>query len=77
MQPEVGEPLTRGHVRMQVTHSAVNVIHAAAIGAADGLKLALTVGAMVIAFLALIAMVDAGVAWVGRNSASSGRYRSD
>jgi CNT family concentrative nucleoside transporter len=65
MEPELGEPLTRGHVRMQVAQGAVNVVHAAATGAADGLKLALTVGAMVIAFLALIAMADAGVAWAG------------
>ncbi len=65
MEPETGEPVTRGRVRMQVTHGAVNVIHAAASGAADGLKLALTVGAMIIAFLALIAMVDAGIVWLG------------
>ncbi|MBI2824964.1 MAG: NupC/NupG family nucleoside CNT transporter [Planctomycetia bacterium] len=65
MQPELGEPVTRGRVRMQVTHGSVNVIHAAASGAADGLKLALMVGAMLIAFLALIAMVDAGIGFAG------------
>lgn len=65
MEPEVGDPVTKGKVRMQVTHGAVNAIHAAAAGAADGLKLALTVGAMIIAFLALIAMVDAGIGWAG------------
>lgn len=46
-----------------------NVIDAAATGAADGLKLALNVGAMLIAFLALIAGIDAvlgyGAGFVG------------
>ncbi len=65
MEPERGEPVTRGHVKMEVTSNAANAIHAAASGAAEGLKLALTVAAMIIAFLALIAMVDAGVAWIG------------
>jgi CNT family concentrative nucleoside transporter len=65
MEPELGEPVTRGRVRMEVETSAANVIHAAATGAAEGLKLALTVGAMIIAFLALIAMLDAGIVWVG------------
>jgi concentrative nucleoside transporter, CNT family len=43
LAPEVGEPLTRGEVRMHVEKSASNVIEAAAGGAADGLKLALNI----------------------------------
>ena len=65
MEPELGEPVTRGRVKMEVTSNAANAIHAAASVRAEGLKLALTVAAMIIAFLALIAMVDAGVAWIG------------
>jgi CNT family concentrative nucleoside transporter len=65
MQPEVDQPLTLGHFRMDARSEAVNVIHAAAIGAADGLKLALNVAAMIIAFLGLLYMVDQGIAWLG------------
>lgn len=65
MQPEVDQPLTLGHVRMEARSEAVNVIHAAAIGAADGLKLSLNVAAMIIAFLGLLYMVDQGIGWLG------------
>ena len=44
--------------------TAVNVIDAAAQGAGDGLHLALNIGAMLIAFLALIAMVNGILGWV-------------
>ena len=63
--PEVGEPLTRGTVKMDVEKSTANVIDAAASGASDGLKLALNVGAMLLAFTALIAMVNAPLSWLG------------
>jgi CNT family concentrative nucleoside transporter len=65
VQPEVGEPRTRGSVRVAVPRTATNVIEAAANGAADGMKLALNVAAMLIAFLALIAMADAAVGALG------------
>src|SRR5713101_669977 len=54
--PETGEPATAGRVDVRVEKTAVNVIDAAAQGAGDGLHLALNIGAMLIAFLALIAM---------------------
>jgi CNT family concentrative nucleoside transporter len=63
--PEVGEPLTRGTVRMEVEHTTSNIIDAAASGAADGLKLALNIGAMLLAFIALIAMINAPLTWLG------------
>jgi len=63
--PEVGEPLTRGTVRMEVEHTTSNIIDAAASGAADGLKLALNIGAMLLAFIALIAMINAPLTWFG------------
>ncbi len=61
--PETGEPLTRGTIKMNVEKTTTNIIDAAADGAADGLKLALNIGAMLLAFIALIAMVNAVIAW--------------
>jgi CNT family concentrative nucleoside transporter len=65
MEPEVDQPKTLGKVEGDVPSEAVNVIHAAAIGAADGAKLAINVAAMLIAFLALLAMIDAVIAASG------------
>src|SRR6185369_7792729 len=56
--PEVDKPVTSGKVDVKVESSAVNLIDAAGQGAGDGLHLALNVAAMLIAFLALIAMVN-------------------
>lgn len=63
--PETGEPLTRGTVKMEVERTTTNVIDAAAGGAADGLKLALNVGAMLLAFTALIALLNWPILAVG------------
>ncbi|MBE2293242.1 MAG: NupC/NupG family nucleoside CNT transporter, partial [Xanthomonadaceae bacterium] len=63
--PETGEPLTRGTVKMEVEKTTANVIDAAASGAGDGLRLALNIGAMLLAFIALIALVDAPLKWLG------------
>jgi CNT family concentrative nucleoside transporter len=62
--PETGEPLTRGTVKVEVEKAGVNIIDAAARGAGDGLGLALNIGGMLIAFLALIAMINGGLGWV-------------
>lgn len=56
--PETGEPVTKGTVKVEVEKNASNIIESAANGAADGLKLALNVGAMLIAFIALIALIN-------------------
>lgn len=49
----------------------VNIIDAMAIGAGDGLKLALNVGGMLLAFIAVVALLNAGLVaigdWVGVN----------
>lgn len=58
LMPEVGKPVTAGGVKIEVANDAVNVIDAAARGAADGLQLALNVGGMLIAFIGLIALVN-------------------
>jgi len=65
LKPETEESLTRGEVKLNVEKTATNVIEAAANGAADGWRLALNVGAMLLAFIALIAMIDYPLNWLG------------
>ena len=57
--PETEVPKTMGTVRLEVERTDVNVIDAAGRGTGEGLLLALNVGAMLISFLALIALVNA------------------
>jgi len=57
--PETEVPKTMGTVRLEVERTDVNVIDAAGRGTGEGLHLALNVGAMLISFLALIALVNA------------------
>ena len=59
LQPETEESKTMGSVKTKFEKQATNVIEAAANGASDGMKLAINITAMLIAFLALIAMLDA------------------
>ena len=56
--PETEQPETAGTAEISVEKNTVNVVDAAATGAADGLKLALNVGAMLLAFYALIHLLD-------------------
>jgi len=56
--PETKEPETKGSVKVNIEKTSSNVIEAAASGAAEGLKLALNVAAMLIAFIALIALTN-------------------
>ena len=58
LYPELDEPMTRGEARIVVEKQHVNAIDAAAAGASDGTMLAINVAAMLIAFLAFIALVD-------------------
>ncbi len=57
--PETEVPETMGTVKLQVERTDVNVIDAAGRGTTEGLALALNVGAMLISFLALVALVNA------------------
>jgi CNT family concentrative nucleoside transporter len=57
--PEVEVPKTMGSVTLKVENTDVNVIDAAGRGTGEGLHLALNVGAMLISFLALIALLNA------------------
>jgi len=63
--PETGVPKTMGSVKLETERTDVNVIDAAARGTGDGLMLALNVGAMLISFIALIALVNALLGLVG------------
>ncbi len=56
--PETDTPVTKGTVRLKVEKNASNVIEAAATGAGDGMQLALNVGAMLLAFIAGIALIN-------------------
>ena len=65
MYPEDGEPETKGTLKADIPSPDVNVIGAAARGAGEGLTLALNVGAMLLAFIALIALANGLIGWVG------------
>ena len=59
MWPETEESETADGARVEVERPDVNLVDAAARGATEGMKLALNVGAMLIAFIALIALGNA------------------
>jgi CNT family concentrative nucleoside transporter len=65
MIPETGTPETSDAARVSVPRLDVNIVDAAARGAGEGLQLALNVGGMLIAFVAIVSMCDKGVSWVG------------
>ena len=56
--PETEEPLTAGRVQMPETERETNFLGAISRGTSDGLHLALNVGAMLISFIALLALTD-------------------
>ena len=59
--PETEESVTAGRLSIKLDKVDKNGIDAASRGAGDGLRLALNVGAMLIAFLGLVALVNAGL----------------
>jgi len=61
--PETEQPLTAGHVTMPAMERESNILGAIARGTVDGLHLALNVAAMLITFLALLALVNAMMGW--------------
>lgn len=63
--PEREASDTMGLVKTTVEREHTNLIEAAAGGAGEGLKLALNVGAMLLAFLALIALINGPLTWLG------------
>ncbi len=69
--PELEHSATAGDVRLPEVEVGANVVEAASNGISDGLKLALNVGAMLIGFIALIAVCDLGLSFL--DSAIDGR----
>lgn len=65
MYPETEQPETASTLEIDVETPDVNVIDAAARGAHEGLNLALNVGAMLLAFIALVALANALIGWMG------------
>lgn len=65
MLPETETPRTTGTLAPVDEQRHANVLEAAAAGATDGVKLALNVGGMLIAFIALVSMVNFALGWVG------------
>ncbi len=65
LNPETETPETRGRVEVGMDQKDVNFIDAIARGTSDGLRLALNVGAMLIAFVALIALANGLLGLVG------------
>ena len=61
MAPEVDKPKTDGATRIVVPVESHNVVDAAARGASEGLNMALNVGAMLIAFIGLIYLLNLGM----------------
>jgi CNT family concentrative nucleoside transporter len=65
MIPETEMPKTLGTARVSTERTSVNVIEAITAGATDGLKLAVNVGAMLLAFLSIIAMANLIIGSIG------------
>jgi len=63
--PETGQPETAGHVKLDIPKTDANIIGAAARGTGEGLNLALNVGAMLVSFLALVALINAILGKIG------------
>ena len=63
--PETEVPQTMGTVKMKVEKTSANFIDATASGATQGMTLVLNISAMLIAFVALIAMLNGFLGWVG------------
>ena len=63
-EPETEVPETSGDVKIDIPRTDVNLVDAAARGTGEGLHLMLNVIAMLISFIALIALVNGGMGWL-------------
>ncbi len=59
LYPETEQPETAGKLEMNLEKTATNVVDAAAAGAIEGAKLAVNIAAIILAFLGLIAFLNA------------------
>jgi len=64
LEPETEVPETLGGVKVEIPRTDVNVLDAAARGTGEGLQLMLNVIAMLISFIALIALVNGLFGWI-------------
>jgi len=58
MYPEDGKPKTSDDAKVEIENTHVNIIDSIAAGAGDGMKVAISITAMIIALVALVAMID-------------------
>lgn len=65
LYPELETPETAGEVKLSTERIDANIIDAASRGASEGMRLAINVAAMLIAFIALVALVNALLGWIG------------
>jgi CNT family concentrative nucleoside transporter len=65
MFPETEKSETQGMVKMEISKTHANLVDAIAAGASEGLKVGMNVIAMLIGFIALIALVDLGLGHIG------------
>ena len=63
--PETEKSETEGEVKLELTKTHANLVDAIAAGASEGLKVGMNVIAMLIGFIALIALVDLGLGHIG------------
>ena len=64
MEPETATPETAGNTKLDMPQTDSNILEAAARGTSEGLHLMLNVVAMLIAFVALVALLNGGFGWV-------------
>ena len=64
IEPETETPETLGGVKVEIPRTDVNVVDAAARGTTDGLHLMLNVIAMLVSFIALVALLNGAFGWV-------------
>src|SRR5687768_9752988 len=64
--PETETPVTAAGVQFKVEKLDANLVDAATRGTSEGLALALNVAAMLIAFTAIVALLNALIAWTSR-----------
>jgi len=67
--PETKESVTAGTMKIQLEKTTSNVFDAVCVGASDGMKLAINVIAMLLAFVSIIAMINWGIGlvWTGHS----------
>lgn len=70
--PETEESQTKGEIKLEVKQQYSNLVDAISHGASDGLKVSLNVAAMLIGFLALIALIDGALGGIGTLLANAG-----